>query len=325
MIERLSDNELLKHLGRAARHERDATAHLIVLLTEVDTRRLYLAQGCSSLFTYCTRVLRLSEHAAFGRIEAARAARRFPLILERLVSGGLNLTAIGLLARHLTVENHVDVIDAALHKSKSEVEHLVARLRPRTDVPTVVRKLPESMRATTPALTPSEANRGDALSMRAEPPLPPQRRSDVKPLAPERYKIQFTVDRETFDELRRVQALLRHTIRDGDPGKISTTALSILLPSRNIPAAVRRAVWKRDKGQCVFHGVRGRCGETGFVEFHHVHPYADGGAATTENIELRCRAHNAYEARLDFGVEGPRSTGADASGETKPATRSRPS
>jgi len=36
------------------------------------------------------------------------------------------------------------------------------------------------------------------------------------------------------------------------------------------------------------------------MEFHHVKPYAAGGTATEENIELRCRAHNAYEGRLFF-------------------------
>ena len=49
--------------------------------------------------------------------------------------------------------------------------------------------------------------------------------------------------------------------------------------------------------------------ETAFLEFHHVVPYADGGAATVANIELRCRAHNQYEASLFFGA------GADAAGE----------
>ena len=39
------------------------------------------------------------------------------------------------------------------------------------------------------------------------------------------------------------------------------------------------------------------------LEFHHKEPYAAGGAATVENIELRCRAHNVYEARLFFGNE----------------------
>ena len=37
----------------------------------------------------------------------------------------------------------------------------------------------------------------------------------VLPLAPERYKVQFTVTRETHDKLRRVQALIRHSVPDG--------------------------------------------------------------------------------------------------------------
>jgi hypothetical protein len=39
--------------------------------------------------------------------------------------------------------------------------------------------------------------------------------------------------------------------------------------------------------------------ETGFLEFHHVVPFAAGGSTTVENIALRCRlrrAHNQYEA-----------------------------
>ena len=73
--------------------------------------------------------------------------------------------------------------------------------------------------------------------------------------------------------------------------------------SRHIPAAVRRAVWRRDGGCCAFVGAEGRCTERAFLELHHVEPYAVGGAATEENIELRCRAHNAYEARLFFGPD----------------------
>jgi hypothetical protein len=43
--------------------------------------------------------------------------------------------------------------------------------------------------------------------------------------------------------------------------------------------------------------------ERGFLEFHHVAPYALGGEATAANIQLRCRSHNAYEARLYFGPD----------------------
>ena len=74
----LTDSELLAQVMAFAQRERHVTADLIATLAEIDMRRLYLAAGYSSLFTYCTRVLHLSEHAAYGRIEAARAVRRFP-------------------------------------------------------------------------------------------------------------------------------------------------------------------------------------------------------------------------------------------------------
>jgi 5-methylcytosine-specific restriction endonuclease McrA len=62
-----------------------------------------------------------------------------------------------------------------------------------------------------------------------------------------------------------------------------------------------RQVWRRDGGQCAFVGTQGRCTERGFLEFHHVKPHSVGGPAVVENIELRCRPHNAYEAEQYFG------------------------
>jgi predicted restriction endonuclease len=153
------------------------------------------------------------------------------------------------------------------------------------------------------------------------------------PLAPGRYKLQLTISGETYETLQRVQALLRHTFPDGDLATIVDRALTTLLDdlerrrsaavgtpresprpnerSRHIPAAVRREVWRRDGGRCAFVGRSGRrCTERAFLEFHHVQPYADAGQATVANIQLRCRAHNAHEARLLFdqpaGVREPR-------------------
>jgi hypothetical protein len=96
----LSDDELLEEVVKLAASERAATVQLIAALAEVDSRRLYLGQGCSSLFVYCTSILRLSEHAAYGRIEAARAARRFPVLLDMLRCGELTLTSLCLAAPH---------------------------------------------------------------------------------------------------------------------------------------------------------------------------------------------------------------------------------
>lgn len=290
----MSDRDLLAAVKVAAGRERDATARLIALLAQMDERRLYLGEGCSSLFAYCTQVLHLSEHATYGRIEAARAARRFPIVLELLTDGSVTLTAVTLLTAHLTTANHCDVLSEARHKSKREIEHLVARLQPRPPVPATIRKLPTPKLDDSPVrlstLDPVAQN--DAAVVPASPPRP--RPAIVTPLAPERYKVQFTVSPETHAKLRRAQELLRHTIPNGDPAAIFDRALTLLLAdleraklaatarpgatkkptpgSRHIPAAVRREVWKRDDGQCAFVGTQGRCTERGFLEFHHVEP-----------------------------------------------------
>ena len=93
----LSDDDLVVAVKSLARCEREATASLIAYLAELDGRRLYLAAGFSSLFTYCCEVLRLSEPAAYNRIEAARTAKRFPVILRML---GSTVAATGTPAAH---------------------------------------------------------------------------------------------------------------------------------------------------------------------------------------------------------------------------------
>ena len=141
-VGQLSNEELLARVKSLAEGERKATGALIAHLAELDERRLYLAEGYSSLFTYCTQVLHLSEHAAYGRIEAARVVRRFPVLLERLKEGSVNLTTMGLLASHLTAENHRELLDMTRNKSRRQVEELLARLHPQAPISTVIRRLP---------------------------------------------------------------------------------------------------------------------------------------------------------------------------------------
>jgi hypothetical protein len=133
--------------------ERAATVHLLAALAELDTRRLYLGQEYSSLFTYCTQALHLSEHAAYGRIEAARAAPRFPVILDLMAEGAVTLTTVCLLAHYLTPENHQALLHTARYQSKRDVEQQVAALHPLPAVPSSIRKLPELVRSCQSAIS----------------------------------------------------------------------------------------------------------------------------------------------------------------------------
>jgi hypothetical protein len=326
----LPDREVLARVHAATHDERVATVHLIALLIELDARRLYLGEGCSSLFTYCTQVLHLSEHAAYNRIETARAARRFPVIFELVESSAVTLTTARLLAPHLTDGNHRDLLERTRHKSKRDVELLIATLSPRPDVQSIVRKLatPAPEEKITPAQLSTLGTVSQPTSSRRSPSvLPAPRAVEVKPLTPERYKIQVTVSREAYDKLRRAQDLLRHSVPNGDLSIIIERTLDVLVAelerartamtqrpraprevkagSRHIPATVKRHVWQRDGGRCAFKGTQGRCTETGFLEYHHVVPFASGGKTEPSNLELRCRAHNQYEAELWFGMAQP--------------------
>jgi hypothetical protein len=156
----LDDDALLEAAKRLAADERRATASLLRALAEIDSRRLYLGQGCASLFAYCTRVLHLSEGGAYNRIEAARAARMYPLILELFEQSAITLTAIRPLAPHLTVENHAAVLASARHTTKRDVERLVASLAPKPDAPTIVRRVPDSQTAQPPLTLDSSVAQG---------------------------------------------------------------------------------------------------------------------------------------------------------------------
>jgi 5-methylcytosine-specific restriction endonuclease McrA len=148
-------------------------------------------------------------------------------------------------------------------------------------------------------------------------------RPNVVPLSADRYRLQVTLEQDAHDDLECLQDLMRREIPDGDPARIVARALKLLRreaqqkafsetarprpgraarpESRDIPAHVQRAVWRRDDGQCAFEGLSARCPERSFLEFHHVRPWIAGGPPSAENIALRCRAHNAHEADVYFG------------------------
>jgi hypothetical protein len=73
--------------------------------------------------------------------------------------------------------------------------------------------------------------------------------------------------------------------------------------SRAIPAAIRRAVYQRDGGQCCYVDPKTgkRCPATRQLQFHHRLPFARGGRHSVDNVVLLCSCHNAHLARVDFG------------------------
>jgi hypothetical protein len=276
----LTDSELVTEVTRLAATEREATVALIVHLAEFDARRLFEAAGFSSSFKYCMEVLRLSEDAAFNRIEAARTARRYPAVLDMLIAGTLSPTTTRMLARHLTPENHEELLTAASGKSKQEVEKLLARLSPHPDVPSSIRKLPSTNRkpvlaapvttlAADPASgggvdpgqrsvmpsgheaghTPSASSADPGVQASASAPALPRHRPVVRPLAAERYEIRFTASVQTCEKLRLAQDLLGHAVPSGDLAQVFDRALTLLVEDLERRKFAATAQPRKSRGQ----------------------------------------------------------------------------
>ena len=263
-LRHLSDDELVARVKELTVHERTTTAELVAHLAELDTRDVHLRLGYGSLFTYCRDALALSEHEAYNRIEVARAARRFPVILERLVEGSVNLTTVRLLAPHLTPDNHARVLESARGKRKVEVEEIVAALSPRPDVSSTIRRLPASRPRLAPTLpsSPDEpAPTPMAIAQKAPSPLRSTsgaRSAELTPLSPGRYRIQVTIGAETLEKLRLAKDMLRHAVPSGDEAAILDRALTVLLADLARRKYAARALAPRSAAPDLGAGTRSR-------------------------------------------------------------------
>ncbi len=280
-----SDHELLANVRTLLGSHREITANLVLCLAEIEERRLHLLAGFPSMFEYCTRHLGMSEGEAFRRILAARLGRRFPAAYGLLASGAVHLSALELLREHLTEENHEELLGAASHKNKREIEMMLAARFPRPDAPSRIRA------------------------------------ARVEPLSLERFRIELTVTREVVDKLELCRDLLRHSNPSGDIAVIIERALDLLVADlqakrlahakrpgadrtgvHEISRATRRQVFRRDGLRCTYVSPDGhRCDARAFLELDHIDPRAVGGAHDADNLRVLCRSHNQLHAEQTFG------------------------
>jgi len=219
----LDDQKLLDGLKALNRTAAETMADLLCHLAEVDRRRLYADEACSSLFSYALEVLGCTEDEASRRIHAARAGARFPVVFELVARGEVALTAVSRLAPHLTATNHVAVLAEAKGKTLREIDELVARLAPRPDVaPRLVRVPERPAPAPSLPLTASSASTSAPTTFALTAPAPATVTADrppvsqptpvvprprVEPLSPERWALRVTIGAAARQALRKAQDL----------------------------------------------------------------------------------------------------------------------
>lgn len=296
----LSNEELVARLRVLNSDTNRLLANQLLLLGEIEARELYRKASCSSMTAFCITTLNLSEGATSRRLVAARAVRRFPSILKRVENGEIHLTALALVSSVLTETNVDAIIADIIGKTTREVEHLVACLMPKGDVPTTVREVEV------------DSVTGEITNVRA------------KPLSAKTFRLQLTMTKEAMDKLDRLVDLTRHRNPSGDYGVILEEAIDRELqrvekqrlaqtdrprkttkPAKDRPSrATVREVWARDEEKCTYVDENGkRCCARAFLEIDHIDPASLDGSHDAANLRLLCRAHNQLVAEERFGKE----------------------
>ncbi len=308
----LGNDELLAGLGGLVKRADELLSDLLAHLAELDERRLYLQLGFPSLFAYCTRRLGMCESSAGRRILAARVCRKYPDAFVRVARGELNLSALCAMSPHLNSENAGELATLCSRRSRRDIEALLAARFPRADVRDSVRRI-EALSAdrfgvhfTADSEFCELLEQARALASHR---LPAGEMAEVLKLGLKAFirdaeKQRFAVGRKARRALaeRSEQSVVEVALAPThSPGGRARGRAS--KRTRHIPAAIAREVYARDSGQCSFVSADGqRCACRAFLELDHVTPWAAGGASTTANLRLRCRAHNQEHARAYFGA-----------------------
>jgi 5-methylcytosine-specific restriction endonuclease McrA len=235
----LDSNVLALRLRELAGEERNVQVEFLLHLDEFDRRRAFVDAGHPSLWAYCLEVLHLREGAAGRRIQAMKVLRRFPTLEEALRDGRLCLSTITLIGQVLTEENLDDLLARAAHRTKADVDHLVASVQARTAPRAGVRKLPErepGMTSTPLPLAPAEA-RSEAANEPAQVPAAPpsadrgvssgilapgpagekpKRAPEMRAVTENYWSLRVTIDRTCKEDLDTLKSLLAHKVPDGD-------------------------------------------------------------------------------------------------------------
>jgi hypothetical protein len=306
-LEKLANEALLSKTRGLVREETRLTTFILHHLREIESRRLYASLGYSSLFDYAVHDLGYPEASAMRRIASMRLMKEIPALEGKLTRGDISLTVAAQAQSFFKQEEK-----AGKKLTRDEKEKVVEKLEKKTT------RQAEQLLA--------------GLSSEPKQPKPDQ----VKPVTAKLSEVRFTASEEPLKNLEQLKGLLAHqhpnltigelvsilaerALKELDPARKEArarkkpeteikpeelvSAPEAIVGRQAIPAAVKRAVWRRDGSRCTYVCAKTgkRCNSRYQLEIDHRTPVARGGTNEIGNLRFACRNHNAWWAAQAFG------------------------
>lgn len=190
-IQNLNNQQLLDHMQRLINYERKLNQALILAMTELHTRKLYLELGYSSLFEMLVQYFKLSESSAYQRINTLKLMTAVPVVNEFISEGALTLTNAAMVQSFITKVEQVEtkklsmtekqkIVESVCNKTQKQAQCILAELHPAATEPKIVEKQ----------------------------------------ITAELTQIQVVINNQTMQELNELKSLWSHQVPDGNLNQI---------------------------------------------------------------------------------------------------------
>jgi hypothetical protein len=287
----LSNDQLVTNLKNLRSRENELLIELLEHIQEVERRSLHLQLGYPSMYAYLTKEMGYSEHEAYTRIETARFLSQVPQTRDDIASGQLTMSAVTEIrsaikeierrtGRKITPDIKADLAEDMRGCSRRDVQRKLSD------------KLEVSQHIVTEKLKPFRNGQWLLeLILNSDQKFGLERARDILAHAGPMTGFSEVVERLTQHFLKKKDLTLMtpHFF----PGE--ETLRNTQEPAKRIGVSLRRAVFRRDRGQCQFLSPDGSiCASTYEVELDHILPVSKGGRNTYANLRCMCRAHNHY-------------------------------
>ncbi len=138
---KLKDPELLAATSNLVAKERAITTEILHAILEIETRRLHVQRGFSSLHEFVVKYLGYSDGAAHRRISAARLLKSVPELELCIAHGSMNLTTVAAAQdffasekrnyqKEYSKQQKLCVLSSIRSKSKSQCEQVFQSISP---------------------------------------------------------------------------------------------------------------------------------------------------------------------------------------------------
>ncbi len=310
-LKTLSNETLNQNLKSLLKSERELLSEILLFISEVDRRKLYLKLAYPSLFEYLTKELGYSFGSAQRRIDAARLMQDVPDLNDKLESGVLNLAQVSVLQKSLREKarqtgvrisriEKQDLIKAMEGKSFDQTQCLIAQsleIEVKTAAKTHVQR-DESVRLEV-TLSKEQWEKLKQARELLSNSLPNGSWDQLLEYVPDQVIKQKTKPKsKTVREQKSKPSQEHQTDRQAEN---SSTPSSV---RENISAPIKRAIFARDqKCQHQDQKSKRKCGSKWNLQIDHVKPVWAGGTSESANLRLLCAAHNLNRYREQAGIQ----------------------